>query len=282
MAVGVVHPGEMGAAIGRELVARGATVRWASEGRSKASATRASVAGLVDANDVAGLAGGCDTILSVCPPHAAVDVARAVASAGFRGWYVDANAVSPSTAREVAAVVTAAGARFVDGGIIGSPPAPGRPVHLWLSGPGAAEVAGSFEGTEVLARVVGTGEVAASALKMCFAAWTKGASALLLATRSVARRHRVEEELLGEWAALAPGLVDQSRRAAQQAATKGWRWVKEMEEIAVTFAEAGLPAGFHEAARAVYAAVELDRTAAPDEATAEAVLSALMAMGPAG
>ena len=115
-------PGEMGAAIGKCLTDRGYTVLWASQGRRPATAARAAAAGLTDAGTVAEVAARAEVILSVCPPHAALEVARSVA--GFSGLFVDANAIAPQTTRSVAAVLGAA--RFVDGGIIGPPPAPGR------------------------------------------------------------------------------------------------------------------------------------------------------------
>ncbi len=121
--LGLLHPGEMGAAVGQCLTGRGYTVLWASPGRSPATAERAAAAGLTDAGSVADLAARADVILSVCPPHAAREVAGSVA--GFGGIFVDANAVSPETTREVAGIVGGAGA-FVDGGIIGLPPEPGR------------------------------------------------------------------------------------------------------------------------------------------------------------
>src|SRR5215472_12900425 len=115
----------MGAAVGRCLTDRGHTVLWASEGRGPASARRAETAGLTDAGTARAVAGNAGVIVSVCPPHAAMEVARAVS--GFGGLYVDANAVSPGTAREIAALIAAGGGRYVDGGIIGLPPVtPGR------------------------------------------------------------------------------------------------------------------------------------------------------------
>ena len=93
MVVGVLHPGEMGAALGAALRAKGETVLWASTGRSPATAYRASTAGLTDVVTVEELARRSEVILSICPPHAALEVARSVA--GFDGIYVDANAVSP-------------------------------------------------------------------------------------------------------------------------------------------------------------------------------------------
>ncbi|HET6550317.1 MAG TPA: NAD(P)-binding domain-containing protein, partial [Solirubrobacter sp.] len=93
--IGVLHPGEMGAAIAAALAATGADVLWASDGRSEATAARAGRAGLRDAGDAAAVARAADVLLSVCPPHAAAAVARSVA--GFEGVYVEANAVSPGT-----------------------------------------------------------------------------------------------------------------------------------------------------------------------------------------
>ncbi|HYZ53064.1 MAG TPA: NAD(P)-binding domain-containing protein [Streptosporangiaceae bacterium] len=143
--VGLLHPGEMGAAVGRCLTGSGYTVLWASQGRGPATAQRAIAAGLTDAGTVADLAAEAGIILSVCPPHAARDVAAAVA--GYAGVFVDANAISPQTTREVAAIV-GNGAGYVDGGIIGAPPEPGPPgrTRLYLSGERAAEVRDLFGG----------------------------------------------------------------------------------------------------------------------------------------
>jgi 3-hydroxyisobutyrate dehydrogenase-like beta-hydroxyacid dehydrogenase len=186
-------------------------------------------------------------------------VAREVAGAGFGGLYVDANAVSPATAREVAGIVAASGAGYVDGGIIGTPPvAPGF-IRLYLSGPRAGEVRELFENSPVDAMVVdrglvgGGGDVgAASAVKMAYASWTKGSAALLLAARALARAEGIEDVLLAEWGLSQPGLEARADGAARSAASKGWRWVAEMEEIAATMAAAGLPAGFHQAAAEIY------------------------------
>jgi 3-hydroxyisobutyrate dehydrogenase-like beta-hydroxyacid dehydrogenase len=271
--IGLLHPGEMGAAVGGALVTAGRTVCWASEHRTAATATRAKAAGLTDAGTIEALLENCPVVLSICPPHAAVSVARQVA--GFGGCFVDANAVAPSTAREVEGVIAGGGGSYVDGGIIGPPPAPGRPTRLWLSGERAEDVAALFSGTEVAAGVLRGDPYAASALKMCFAAWTKGTAALLLAVRAAARAGGVEDALLGQWRESAPELPQRSRQAAQQAAGKGWRWVGEMEQIAATFASHGLPAGFHSAAADVFARVERDPAAGPDDATLEAVIGAL-------
>ena len=251
--VGLLYPGEMGTAVGRCLVKAGHEVVWAAAGRSPATVARAGEAGLTAVPDVAGVAGRADVVLSVCPPHAAVEVAREVSAAGFRGLYLDANAVAPTTAREVAGIVEDGGAAYVDGGIIGTPPvAPGF-IRLYLSGARAGEVQRLFAGTEVDARVIDGGAfAAASAVKMAYASWTKGSAALLLAARALARAQGVEETLLAEWGISQPGLEARSAGSAGAAAAKGWRWVAEMEEIAATMSAAGLPDGFHLAAAEIY------------------------------
>jgi 3-hydroxyisobutyrate dehydrogenase-like beta-hydroxyacid dehydrogenase len=238
--VGLVHPGEMGAALGDALCAGGHEVVWASEGRS--SETRARAGAFRDVGTIGALAGESEVLVSVCPPHAALDVAAAVD--GFAGLYVDANAISPASSREVAALHP----RYVDGGIVGQPPREPGTTRLYLSGEESPLVAGLFAGT-----VVGTRLVAdASALKMAYAAWSKGTAALLLAIRDVARANGVWDDLQAEWRESAPELPGRLAAAERSAAAKGWRWVGEMEEIADTFAAAGAPDGFHRAAAEVY------------------------------
>jgi 3-hydroxyisobutyrate dehydrogenase-like beta-hydroxyacid dehydrogenase len=257
----------MGAALGRVLRERDHDVVWAASDRSAETRSRAELAGLRDVGTVDAVAHESDVLLSVCPPHAAEEVARSVS--GFEGVFVDANAVSPVTTRAVAAAVESA--RFVDGGIVGSPPVTPGATRLYLSGTAAPEVAELFDGTIVDARVISDEIGAASAMKMVYAAWTKGAAALLLAIRAVARAEGIEATLVDEWRESLPELVERSRRAARSAGRKGWRWDREMEEIASTFAAAGLPDGFHRAAAEVFR-----RSPRHDEATLDDVLAALL------
>jgi 3-hydroxyisobutyrate dehydrogenase-like beta-hydroxyacid dehydrogenase len=244
--VGLLHPGEMGSSVAAALRSRGETVLWASSGRSAATAERAERAGLEDAGDAAELCRRCEVLLSVCPPHAAVEVAQA--ANGFTGIYVDANAISPATARSIAQLHD----RFVDGGIVGPPPDQPGTTRLYLSGGEAEEVAGLFAGTKVDARVLGADPGAASALKAAYAGWTKGSAALLLTQRALARAEGVEDALLEEWRLSLPELEEDYASAQRAAHRKGWRWVGEMEEIARSMDAHDLPAGFHEAAAEVF------------------------------
>jgi 3-hydroxyisobutyrate dehydrogenase-like beta-hydroxyacid dehydrogenase len=236
--IGLLHPGEMGAAVGAQLAMSGHTVLWLPAGRSDQTTARAAQAGLTSADDLTGV----EIVLSICPPHAAL------ANVVEAPLFVDANAISPATASVVATRVH----DFVDAGIIGPPPAQPGTTRLYLAGTRGPEVAALFQNTALEAIVLDRPPPAASALKMAYAAWTKGSAALLLALRETARANGVEKPLLEEWARSQPALQDRTARARNDAAHKAWRWIGEMQEIAVTFAAAGQPAGFHEAAAAVY------------------------------
>ena len=281
--VGLLHPGEMGAAVGGCLVSVGHEVLWDPAGRSRASTGRALAAELTGV-EFGRLIAKSSVVLSVCPPHAALDVAGQVASAGYTGIYVDANAISPATAEQVAGTVTAGGATYVDGGIIGPPPEVAGHTRLYLSGPLAGEVRPLFGRSPLDARIAEGPLYAASSVKMAYAAWTKGSSALLLAARAMARASGVERTLLAEWSLSQKALGTQSEAAASAAAAKGWRWVAEMEEIAASMAAAGLPAGFHEAAADLYDRASraespaARRPAAPEPPSSafDTVMSALM------
>jgi 3-hydroxyisobutyrate dehydrogenase-like beta-hydroxyacid dehydrogenase len=184
--VGLLHPGAMGVNVGAAAAASGARIVWASAGRSEATQRRARQAGLEDVDTVANLAHLSEVVISVCPPDAAVDVATAVAAHRFHGLYVDANAIAPNTARRVAAEVSSGGANFVDGGIIGRPAHGPGTTRLYLSGDEARRIAALFSDGPLDARVIPGAAGQASALKMAFAGWTKGTSALLLAIRALA------------------------------------------------------------------------------------------------
>jgi hypothetical protein len=266
--IGVLHPGEMGAALSAALRNAGQKVLWASAGHSAATVARAEQAGLEDVRTLEELCCRSDVVVCVCPPHAALDVARSLPH--FAGIYVDANAVSPATMRTIAGRV----GRCVDGGIVGSPPRKTGTTRLYLSGVEAGYVASLFEGTLVDTRVISADIGAASALKMTYAAWTKGRAALLLAARAVARIDGVEAALLDEWRLSLPEAPEQSIAAARSALGKGWRWVGEMEEIATTFDAAGLPSGFHRAAAEIYRRIPREEQE-DEDALIDRVLSVL-------
>jgi len=266
--VALLHPGEMGSAIGACLARCGLRVVWASSGRSASTRSRAIAAGLEDLGSVERALDVADMALSVCPPHGALALAREVAGHGYEGIFVDANAISPETARSVGRAVGKAGASFVDGGIIGPPPVDAGRSRLYLSGGPERDVAALFAGSNLEAIALRAPAGAASAVKACYAAWTKGATALLAAVRALAESEGVEAALLAEWKVSQPGLDKRSEAITVQA-RKAWRWVGEMEEIAASFEAAGLPGGFQLAAADLYRRLEAFKGAAAPPALSQ-------------
>ena len=247
----VLHPGAMGAAVAACLVDRGHEVGWLRTGRSDATLLRAAEAGLTPFDDLAELLARSDIVFSICPPHAAHEVARQLA--GFRGIVVDANAISPQTSVVIGRTVTDGGARYVDGGIIGPPPITAGTTRLYLAGDDG-EVANLFAGSALDVVILTRAAPAASALKMAYAAWTKTTAALLVSIRRTAAAYGVDDDLVNEWAISQPHLAAAWLQARQQSDEKGWRWSFELADVGRTFAAVGQPEGFGAAASEVFEA----------------------------
>jgi 3-hydroxyisobutyrate dehydrogenase-like beta-hydroxyacid dehydrogenase len=248
--IGLIHPGAMGASVGAAARSNHHTVLWASQGRSQDTWVRARQANLEDIGTVPELVQASEIVLSVCPPHAAADVAHTVAELGFSGIYVDCNAVSPNRTRAIQRIVEDAGADYVDGGIIGGPAwTREAKTHLYLSGPQAEEVAACFAGSPLLTPVLSDHIGAASAIKMGYAAFTKGTTALLTAILGMVEKEGVRADLARQWG---DTFTQQTIRRVCSNTAKAWRFEGEMYEIAATFSDAGLPGEFHQAAAQVY------------------------------
>lgn len=273
MTIGFLHPGEMGVSLAATALRGGHRALWASEGRGPTTRERAAEHGLTDAGSVGALCARSDLVVSICPPHAAEDVAAAVADAGFRGLFVDANAIAPERALGIGRRLAAAGIGVVDGGVIGGPAwTPGT--RLLLSGRRASDAAAAFAAgpleTEVLGPELGT----ASALKMAYASVTKGTTALLVAALAAAEGHGVRAALLRQWDLDEPGAGDARSERARRVTRKAWRFAGEMEEIAATFEAAGVPGGFHAAAAELYRRLATFKDAAEPPALAEVLAAA--------
>lgn len=253
--MGILHPGAMGAAVAGQAVGTGAAVWWLPDGRSPATVRRAEAAGLRSIGSLAELAESCELILSICPPAAALEVARSVAKTGFAGIYLDANAISPAHALEIVEVFGPTQAGVVDGGIVGGPPR--RPgTRLYLSGEQAAavETVRALFAPTVLAPIVLPGPVGrASALKLSFAAFNKISSALAAQSYALAEGHGVLDELLSLAADVVPGTVLARPEQVVTAGPRAWRWAPEMDEIAAACSGVGIPADLAAAASLLFA-----------------------------
>jgi 3-hydroxyisobutyrate dehydrogenase-like beta-hydroxyacid dehydrogenase len=275
MNVGILHPGQMGISIAASAKNSGHTVFWASDGRSNESQQRAAEHDLQDAKTVAALCQTCEAILSVCPPAAAESVALEVIAEGYSGLYLDANAISPQRATRIAESMTEAGINFVDGCIIGGPAWQPNSTWLYLSGPDAESAAALFSAGPLETDIIGEDYSKASALKMCFAAYTKGTTAMLCAILAAAEALNVRDDLNRQWSRNGSDFAEQTENRVRRVTDRAWRFVGEMEEMAATFDGVDLPGDFHNGAAEIYRRIA-DFKNAPETPPLEDVLAALL------
>lgn len=273
--IGFLHPGAMGVSLAATARNTGHIACWASEGRSRDTRERAEKHGLVEVRTLEELCGQSTILISVCPPGAATEVAERVLRYSFQGIYADVNAISPDRVKRIGQLMDGAGVAFVDGGIIGGPAWKPGTTWLYLSGSAADRVAACFSAGPLATEVIGEEVGKASALKMCFAANTKGTTALLCAIVAAAEKLGVREELERQWSRNGSALAESTLNRIRGATAKAWRFTGEMEEIAATLESAGLPGGFHSAAREVYERIAEFKGADPAPPV-EAVLGALL------
>jgi 3-hydroxyisobutyrate dehydrogenase-like beta-hydroxyacid dehydrogenase len=250
--IGILHPGEMGISVAASAINNGHHVYWVSQGRSDETRIRAEKHNLVEIDSLFQFCQTCEVIISVCPPHAAAEVARSVINEEFKGLYLDANAISPQHAIKVGQLLETHNIEFVDGGIIGGPAWTPKETWLYLSGEHAHEIASCFSNGPLEIKVIGSEIGKASALKMCYAAYSKGTTALLSAIITAAESLGVREELNQQWDIDNEGFSEQVDLRVRRVTAKAWRFEGEMNEIASTFRDVGLPDEFHQAAAEIY------------------------------
>ena len=145
-----------------------------------------------------------------------------------------------------------AGVEYVDGGIIGGPAWQENSTFLYLSGLRSEQVADCFERGPLVTRIIGEEIGRASAMKMCYAAKTKGMTALLCSIVATANELGIWEDLERHWSAEVSGAGKKAVEDIRKVTAKAWRFSGEMEEIASTLDFAGLPDGFHKASADTY------------------------------
>jgi len=250
--IGILHPGEMGISVAASAINSGHPVHWTSQGRSDKTRLRAEKHNLIEIKTLPELCQTSEIIFSVCPPHAAEVIGKAVLETGFKGLYLDANAISPQRAIRIGEMMEENGVHFIDGGIIGGPAWTPNETWLYLSSKDADRIAKCFTNGPLETKIIGDEIGKASALKMCYAAYSKGTTALLSAILAAAESFGIRDELYQQWDMDDSSFSEQVNQRATRVTAKAWRFEGEMHEIASTFQEAGLPGGFHRAAAEIY------------------------------
>lgn len=241
--IALMSPGDMGHATGAVLRQHGLRVITCLEGRSPRTWALAESAGIEAVPDDDALVRDADLLLSILVPAEAEQLARRIGAAlertGASLLYVDCNAIAPETARRIGTLVEAVGARFVDAGIIGPPPKAGTRTPFYASGEHAKTFAALRDfGLDV--RPISPRPGDASAVKMCYAALTKGTTALMTELSLAAERLGVTAALRQEFSESQQQALERMARGVPAMVPKAHRWVGEMGEIAKTFEDCGL------------------------------------------
>ncbi len=184
-----------------------------------------------------------ELVISAVTASQAVAVAQACALAIVRGaFFLDFNSASPDAKCQAAALVNAAGGRYVEGAVMTSVPPYRIKVPLLLGGPDAAALKPLLDGLGFAARVASDKLGVASATKMCRSVMIKGLEAMVIESFTAARHYGVEDAVIASLKETFPG-IDWERQAAyffQRVIEHGRRRSEEMREVAVTVREAGL------------------------------------------
>ncbi len=254
--IAILSPGDMGHACGRAFRQHGLHVVTCLAGRSARTRGLAAAAGFEDLPSLEAVAAEADLILSILPPAAARQQARQIAKAmeatGRTPAYADCNAISPATVRAVGAEIARVGASFIDAGIIGL--APGRdtaPPRFYASGPDTTPLE-ALDGAGIIVRPLGTEIGRASALKMVYAAVSKGTWTLHAAALTAAHAMDLIDPYLRELEESRPHDFAVMNRMVPRLPLDAGRWHGEMLEIAATLESVGVTGGFHRAAAEVF------------------------------
>lgn len=279
--VAILSPGDMGSATGKMLHDGGLDVVTTLEGRSALTRLRAREAGFRDL-PLDDLVRQADLVLSILVPSEARNTATLVADAmrrtSARPVFAECNAIAPQTVREIEQEIRAAGAEFIDAGIIGGPPTPGSSTRFHCSGPDTAAFEALAQyGLDV--RVVGPEIGQASGLKMVYAASNKGTIALWTEILVAAHAMGLVDQLKGEWGD--DPAASRQMRALPGMPRRARRWIGEMEEIAATFASLGMTPRMLEGAADMYTFIGetalADQTSRDPNPELMAMLDALVA-----
>lgn len=240
----------MGSGVGGALKKNGFRVITALDGRSDDSRTRAAEQGIDDVGSLDELVKSSDLILSILVPSEALsfaqDVAESLVRTDSQVAVADCNAVSPATGIKISEIISAAGGKFIDAGIIGGSPRSGATPRFYASGE-HAHILGELDGKGIEVPVMDGPLGRASALKMVYAALSKGTAALYASTLMTAKSLGIYGDLIQELE-MSQSKTLASMGSVNSISTKAFRWIGEMEEIAATFGDAGTSSHTHKGA----------------------------------
>ena len=241
--VAILSPGDMGHAVGQLLREHELKVVTCLTGRSQRTKDLAELAGIADVPDLNDMVAQSQIILSISVsemvPNICQQVADAIKATNANVLFAECNAISPQLSRQMEPIITEAGGRYIDASIVGGPPLNGSSPRFYASGDNTAEFEGlANSGLDV--RTAGTEVGQASGIKMCYAAMTKGSSALYSELLMAAEMMGLSDFVIAEFQSSQPAVLQRMERGLPGVPAKARRWVSEMEEIKDTFEHLGL------------------------------------------
>ena len=253
--VAIMSPGDMGHSVGNVLGDNGFNVITCLEGRSSRTKELAEKGNFRVVGSMDQLVQEADLILSILVPSRAKNLAEEVSSAmkrsGATSYFVDCNAISPNSARELEAIINSAGGNFIDGGIIGTAPAKGDTPRFYVSGPDS-QVVTELNGKGIIVKSIGNEIGQASGIKMCYAALTKGTNTLQVALLTAAEKMGLTQALREEFEFSQKTQLNAMESGISRLPANAHRWIGEMEEISSTFEDLGVTPHFHKGAAEMY------------------------------
>jgi 3-hydroxyisobutyrate dehydrogenase-like beta-hydroxyacid dehydrogenase len=242
--IGIMSIGEMGFHWAKLLKSHGVEVLTYDKDRGEVSRKRGENAGVNSVASMTTLVREADLIVSIVVPFAAKRVAAKVAKAVMKSGckdllYLDANAISPMTADDIAKTLLPAGVNFVDGCIIGAAAKMGRGTVVYVSGPEAARLQ-ALEAFQIPIKVLGPSTNQASAFKVVYAGLTKGLQGLFCELMMGARRFGLLNEIRAQYEESFPGLLDKVSSSIVGLRIHAARRAEEMDELKRTFNHHGV------------------------------------------
>ena len=257
--IAILSPGDMGHGVGMALGKHGYDVITCLAGRSQRTRDLAQAGNFREVPTLEVLLEEADLILSILVPAHAEGVAQSVADAmrdsGTRKPFADCNAVSPETSKRLESIINSAGGDYIDAGIIGGSPARGAEPRFYTSGPHSS-IMDELDGQGIAIRNVGGEAGRAASVKMCYASFTKGTSALQVAMMTAAQSLGVYDELAAELSSSQSENLSRMEGNVPRLPSNAGRWIGEMEEIAATFDSAGVTPHLHLGAAEIFRLLE--------------------------
>ncbi len=270
--VAVVSPGDMGHVIGRVIRDKGFRVITSLSGRSALTCARAARSGMEDVGSLRAVLKEADALLSIMPPECALSFAEAAAkmvSKDDQPVFADCNAISPATTEKIQDIIAVSGMDFVKIGVVGPPPGRGgAETRFYAAGP-AVETLSFLDGGGIKYQRLGTHCGEAAAIKMCYAALTKGTMTLHAAVLTTAELLGVSDVLHHELAASQAFHWDLMNKRVPFYPADAGRWAGEMDEISETFADTGVTGNLHKGAADVFRMLDKTPLAAETRESAD-------------